>query len=126
MARRFPGLDVQLGTVCAAFKGLCRRVRRKIAAPDGGNQNATCALQTMTAAIWKGPAMNRPSTAIRIADLIYDAARRRFEAVVEFFAPGMPLPLRVPVALAAPQNLPHARLTRALAQEAARRGIGGV
>jgi hypothetical protein len=70
--------------------------------------------------------MKSRSTAIRIADVAYDAARRRFEAVVEFFAPGLPIPLRVPVALVAPQDLPHRRLARALAQEAARRGIGGL
>ena len=28
--------------------------------------------------------------ATRIAELVYNAARRRFEAVVEFFAPVMP------------------------------------
>ena len=65
-------------------------------------------------------------TATRIADLIYNAARRRFEAVVEFFAPGLPAPLRVQVILALPQGTPHPTLARALAAEAARRGIGGV
>jgi len=63
-------------------------------------------------------------TATRIADLIYNAARRQFEAVVEFFAPGLPSPLRVPVVLALPLATPHPALARALAAEAARRGIG--
>ncbi|MEZ5684707.1 MAG: hypothetical protein R3D78_01855 [Paracoccaceae bacterium] len=63
-------------------------------------------------------------TAQRIAGLIYDAARRRFEAVVEFFAPGLPEPMRVPVALHAPESLPHPVLARALLAEAQRRGIG--
>ncbi|MBW6507271.1 MAG: hypothetical protein K0B00_11040 [Rhodobacteraceae bacterium] len=65
-------------------------------------------------------------SAIRIAEVFYNAARRRFEAVVEFFAPGLPAPLRVPVMLAIPQATPHATLARALAAEAARRGIGGL
>jgi hypothetical protein len=65
-------------------------------------------------------------SAIRVAEPIYNAARRRFEAVVEFFAPGLPLPLRVPVILSAPQGMPHPQLARALAAEAARRGIGGL
>lgn len=65
-------------------------------------------------------------SAIRIADPVYNAARRRFEAVVEFFAPGLPSPLRVPVMLSAPEGTPHARLAPALAAEAARRGIGGL
>ncbi|MCL7464188.1 hypothetical protein [Phaeovulum sp. NW3] len=70
--------------------------------------------------------MTPRQTAIRIATLFYDAARRRFEAVVEFFAPGLPVPLRVPVTLAAPPGMSHAQLARALTREAARRGIGGL
>lgn len=65
--------------------------------------------------------MNHAS-AIRILHLIYDAARRRFEAVVEFFAPGLPVPLRVPVRVEARADLPHPRLVRALMREATRRG----
>lgn len=64
------------------------------------------------------------ATAIRIVHLIYNAARRRFEAVVEFFAPGLPVPLRVPVRVSAPPGLSHRHLVRALTQEAQRRGIG--
>ncbi len=63
-------------------------------------------------------------TATHISALFYNAACRRFEAVVEFLAPGLMPPLRVPVTLCAPQNLPHPALARALATEAARRGIG--
>ncbi|MDP2063232.1 MAG: hypothetical protein Q8J98_09035 [Phaeovulum sp.] len=65
-------------------------------------------------------------SAIHIAEVSYNSARLRFEAVVEFFAPGLPQPLRVPVMLAAPQGTPHRALARALAAEAARRGIGGL
>lgn len=63
------------------------------------------------------------ATATRIAQLFYNAARRQFEAVVEFFAPGLPQPLRVPVALRIPVDTPHHKLARALAVEAQRRGI---
>jgi hypothetical protein len=63
------------------------------------------------------------ATATRIAQLFYNAARRQFEAVVEFFAPGLPQPLRVPVALRIPVDTPHSQLARALAREAQRRGI---
>ena len=66
------------------------------------------------------------ASAIRIMHLIYDAARRRFEAVVEFFAPGLPVPLRVPVRVVARHDMPHPRLVRALMREATRRGIGGL
>jgi hypothetical protein len=62
-------------------------------------------------------------TAIRIAQVFYDALRQRFDAVIEFFAPGMPEPMRIPVTLNAPQNMDHARLTRALAREAQRDAI---
>ncbi|GEM_PF-1353525 len=65
-------------------------------------------------------------SATHIADLFYNAALRRFEAVVEFFAPGLPLPLRVPVKLSAPQGIAHDMLARALMAEAVRRGIGGL
>ena len=61
--------------------------------------------------------------ATRIAELVYNAARRRFEAVVEFFAPVMPAPLRVPVRVYAHPDLSHERLVRALMREAQRRGI---
>jgi hypothetical protein len=66
------------------------------------------------------------ATATRIARLFYDAARRRFDAVVEFFAPGLPEPLRVPVVFEAPPDLAYRDLTRALTRAAQRRGIGGV
>ncbi|MFD2175613.1 hypothetical protein [Rhodobacter lacus] len=66
----------------------------------------------------------RQSTAIRIAHLLYDAARRQFEAVVEFFAPGMPVPLRVPVRVSAAPDISHRRLVDVLTREAQRRGIG--
>lgn len=62
--------------------------------------------------------------AVRIAQLIYDAARRQFEAVVEFFAPGMPVPLRVPVRVQAAPDIAHGRLVHVLTREAQRRGIG--
>ncbi|OCX60428.1 hypothetical protein BFP70_17610 [Thioclava sp. SK-1] len=64
------------------------------------------------------------ATAIHIARLFYNAAKHRFEAIVEFFAPGMPVPLRVPVRVHADQGIAHRQLTRALTQEAQRRGIG--
>lgn len=63
------------------------------------------------------------ATATRIAHLFYNAARRQFEAVVEFFAPGLSQPLRIPVALRVPVDTPHHHLARALALEAQRRGI---
>ncbi len=65
----------------------------------------------------------RRSTAAHILDVIYNASAQRFEAVVEFFAPAMPVPLRVPVRLPAPPSLEHQALTRALMREAQRRGI---
>ncbi|PTV95085.1 hypothetical protein C8J27_10527 [Rhodobacter aestuarii] len=64
------------------------------------------------------------ATAIHIAQLIYNAALRRFEAVVEFFAPGMPVPLRVPVRVQAQPDMAHRRLVHALTREAQRQGIG--
>lgn len=66
------------------------------------------------------------ASAARIADLVYDAARRAYLAVVEFFAPGLRQPLRVPVRLHARADLPHPVLVRALLREAQRRGIGGI
>jgi len=60
--------------------------------------------------------------AIRIAQLIYNAALRQFEAVVEFFAPGLPVPMRVPVRVQAAPDIGHPRLVRALTHEARRRG----
>ena len=66
------------------------------------------------------------AAAIHIARLFYDAACRRFDAVVEFFAPGLPEPLRVPVVFHAPPDLGYRDLTRALTREAQRRGIGEV
>ena len=64
------------------------------------------------------------ANATRIARVIYDAAQRRFEAVVEFFAPGLPEPLRVPVRVQADPGMDHRRLAGLLAREAQRRGIG--
>ncbi|OWY08165.1 hypothetical protein B6V74_13505 [Thioclava sp. F42-5] len=64
--------------------------------------------------------------ATHIARLIYNAAQRRFEAIVEFFIPGVAQPLRVPVRIEASENIPHRQLTRALTREAQRRGIGGL
>ncbi|OOY13629.1 hypothetical protein BMG00_07645 [Thioclava marina] len=66
------------------------------------------------------------ATATRIARLIYNAAHRRFEAVVEFFTPGLVEPLRVPVRVDAAPGISHRQLTRALTREAQRRGIGGL
>lgn len=62
-------------------------------------------------------------TATHIRDLIYNASARRFEAVVEFFAPAMPVPMRVPVRVVAPASLEHHRLSAALVREAQRRGF---
>lgn len=64
------------------------------------------------------------ATSIRIASVIYDAARSSYESVVEFFAPGLPLPLAIPVRVEGPENVPHHRLVSALVSEAKRRGIG--
>ncbi|MDZ4134787.1 MAG: hypothetical protein U1D06_04215, partial [Paracoccaceae bacterium] len=60
------------------------------------------------------------TTAVRIAFVAYDAARRHFDAAVEFFAPGMPVPLRVAVSLPAPQSLDHPHLVRGLLHQAHR------
>ncbi|WP_417809172.1 hypothetical protein [Thioclava sp.] len=66
------------------------------------------------------------ATATRIALLIYNAAQRRFEAVVEFFTPGLTQPLRIPVLVEASEQICHRQLARALTREAQRRGIGGL
>ncbi|WP_376876618.1 hypothetical protein [Albirhodobacter sp. R86504] len=63
------------------------------------------------------------STATRIAHLFYDAARQRFDAIVEFFTPGLAHPLCIPVTLELSINTPHPQLARALYNEARRRGI---
>jgi len=59
-------------------------------------------------------------TATRVADVIYNATRRHFEAAVEFFAPGLPVPLRIGVTLPAAQNLDHHALVRGLVHAAQR------
>lgn len=60
------------------------------------------------------------ATATRIADVVYDAARRHFEAAVEFFAPGLPVPLRVGVTLPAAQSIGHQALVKGLISAAER------
>ena len=59
-------------------------------------------------------------TATRIADVIYDAARRHYEAAVEFFAPGLPIPLRIGVTLPAAQTIEHQALVKGLLRAAER------
>jgi hypothetical protein len=59
-------------------------------------------------------------TAIRIAFVAYNAARRHFDAAVEFFAPGMPVPLRVAVRVPASQQIGHQRLVNGVVQAAER------
>lgn len=59
-------------------------------------------------------------TAIRIAGLVYDAARLSFDAAVEFFNPGMPVPLRIAVRVPAAQNIEHQALVRGLVHAAER------
>jgi len=59
-------------------------------------------------------------TAIRIADIAYDAARRNFDAAVEFFTPGLPVPLRIGVRLPAGQDIAHPALVRGLVRAAER------
>ncbi len=59
-------------------------------------------------------------TATRIADVIYNATRRHFEAAVEFFTPGLPMPLRIGVTLPAAQSIEHRALVRGLVQAAER------
>jgi hypothetical protein len=60
------------------------------------------------------------TTATRIADVAYDAARRHFEAAVEFFAPGLPIPLRIGVTLPAAQSIGHQALVQGLVRAAER------
>jgi hypothetical protein len=60
-------------------------------------------------------------TATRIADIAYDAARRHFEASVEFFVPGLPLPMRVGVTLPSAQSIGHHALVTGLVRAAERR-----
>lgn len=57
-------------------------------------------------------------TATRIAFVVYDAARRHFEAAVEFFAPGLPVPLRIGVVLPAAQSIGHQALVKGLVRAA--------
>ncbi|MDN5785791.1 hypothetical protein [Pseudorhodobacter sp.] len=57
-------------------------------------------------------------TATRIAFVIYDAARRHFEAAVDFFTPGIPIPLRVGVTLPAAESISHQHLVRGLVRAA--------
>lgn len=52
------------------------------------------------------------TTATRIADVIYDAARHHYEAGVEFFSPGLPIPLRIGVTLPAAENIGHQALAK--------------
>ena len=59
-------------------------------------------------------------TAIRIAFVAYDAARRHFEAAVDFFTPGIPVPLRVGVTMPAAQSIGHHDLVRGLVRAAER------
>ncbi|MGO4908010.1 hypothetical protein ACEN2J_06700 [Pseudorhodobacter sp. W20_MBD10_FR17] len=60
------------------------------------------------------------ATATRIADVAYDAARRHFDAAVEFFTPGLPVPLRIGVTLAAAQSIEHHALVKGLVSAAER------
>jgi hypothetical protein len=62
-------------------------------------------------------------TSVHIASVVYDAALSSWSAVVEFFAPGLPVPLVVPVRIEGPLDVPHTRLVRALVREAQHRGI---
>lgn len=57
-------------------------------------------------------------TATRIAEVIYDAARQRFVAGVELFAPGLPVPMRVAVILHAPPWMEHGALVAGLVRQA--------
>lgn len=59
-------------------------------------------------------------TAVRIASVAYCAARRNFDAAVEFFAPGVPVPLKIGVTLDGPQTLEHQRLVQGLVRAAER------
>lgn len=64
------------------------------------------------------------STSIHIASVMYDAAHRCWHSLVQFFAPGVPVPLSIPVVLDGPQDVSHARLVQALVHAAQHRGIG--
>ncbi len=64
------------------------------------------------------------STSARIASVMYDAAKSSWHGVVEFFAPGLPGSLAIPVRLEGPGNVPHERLVCAMMREAQYRGIG--
>ena len=59
-------------------------------------------------------------TAIRIASVAYDAARRHFEAAIEFFSPGLPVPLRIAVTMPAAQSIGHQALVHGLVRAAER------
>lgn len=59
-------------------------------------------------------------TATRIVDVAYNAARRHFEAAVEFFSPGLPVPLRIGVILPAAQSIGHQALVKGLVHAAER------
>ncbi|WP_323007169.1 hypothetical protein [Pseudorhodobacter sp.] len=60
-------------------------------------------------------------TAARIVDVIYDAAHRHFEGAVEFFSPGLPVPLRIDITLPAAQSIGHQALVRGLITAAERK-----
>lgn len=59
-------------------------------------------------------------TAIRIAAVAYDAARRHFEAAIDFFSPGLPVPLRIAVTMPAAQCIGHQALVHGLVRAAER------
>ncbi|WP_050521568.1 hypothetical protein [Pseudorhodobacter wandonensis] len=60
------------------------------------------------------------TTATRIAYVVYDAARKHFEAAVDFFAPGLPVPLRIGVTLPAAQSIGYQALVKGLVHAAER------
>jgi hypothetical protein len=60
------------------------------------------------------------TSATRIASVAYDAARRHFEAAVEFFTPGVPIPLRIAVTLHATPSIGHQALVKGLVRAAER------
>jgi hypothetical protein len=70
--------------------------------------------------LWHEGTAAMASTAAYVATVIYDAARRQFEAVIALVAPGLIQPLLVPVRVAAPQSLSHPVLVRHLLREAQR------
>lgn len=59
-------------------------------------------------------------TATRIAFVFYDAARRHFDAAVDFFIPGIAVPLRIPVTFQAPLTIGHPALVNGLVTAAQR------